>query len=73
MVLIRKDEERMSYAENYFFFNSISKKEKFGWANNLQSGKIKNLRNLFLSSFFVKMRQKYGFLMNVGVVLCFVV
>ena len=24
-VLIRKDEERMSYAENYFFFNSISK------------------------------------------------
>ena len=26
-VLIRKDEERMSYAENYFFFNSISKRK----------------------------------------------
>ena len=26
-VLIRKDEERMSYAENYFFFNSMSKRK----------------------------------------------
>ena len=53
-VLIRKDEERMSYAENYFFFNSISKRKiRLG-------GKIKS-QEIYFVFFFVKMRQKYGF------------
>lgn len=59
-VLIRKDEERMSYAENYFFFNSISKRKNSVGRNNLQSGKIKS-QEIYFVFFFVKMRQKYGF------------
>lgn len=70
-VLIRKDEERMSYAENYFFFNSISKRK-------IRLGEIickaeKSKVKKFFCLLFRENATKVWFLMNVGVIIYFVV
>lgn len=49
-VLIRKDEERMSYAENYFFFNSISKR-KIRLGEIICKAEKSKVKKFILSSF----------------------
>ena len=49
-VLIRKDEERMSYAENYFFFNSISKR-KIRLCEIICKAEKSKVKKFILSSF----------------------
>lgn len=70
-VLIRKDEERMSYAENYFFFNSISKR-KIRLGEIICKAEKSKSRNLFCL-LFRENATKVWFLMNVGVIIYLVV
>lgn len=49
-VLIRKDEERMSYAENYFFFNSMSKR-KIRLGEIICKAEKSKVKKFILSSF----------------------
>ena len=70
-VLIRKDEERMSYAENYFFFNSMSKR-KIRLGEIICKVEKSKSRNLFCL-LFRENATKVWFLMNVGVIIYLVV
>ena len=70
-VLIRKDEERMSYAENYFFFNSMSKR-KIRLGEIICKAEKSKSRNLFCL-LFRENATKVWFLMNVGVIIYLVV
>ena len=70
-VLIRKDEERMSYAENYFFFNSISKR-KIRLGEIICKAEKSKVKKFILSSFSWKCDKSMVF-MNVGVIIYFVV